>query len=168
MTFFVLALPRSRTAWLANFLTYGDLFCHHDGLEGVSSLEEYRDKVTGKGDSNTGLVMFNFKKHFPDAKVIIIDSSIDASVKFIKEHYSVDSHNEMTFMKKKLDSFEGLHIAYEDINERLQDIWEYVSDEPFDKERAKMLLKLNIQINELPSSNFKDLQKLMGSMEWLG
>lgn len=165
MKFCVLALPRSRTAWLANFLTYGDLFCYHDGLESVSSIEEYTKKVEGKGDSNTGLIMFDFLEHHPDCKIIIIDTSIDASVSFIKENYGIDSHNEMLFMKKRLDALDGLHIPYDDINTRLQEIWEYVSDEPFNKERADMLLKLNVQINELPHSTPEELNSLMRDMK---
>lgn len=36
--FIVFALPRSRTAWMANLLTYGDTYCHHDVHNGFASI----------------------------------------------------------------------------------------------------------------------------------
>ena len=38
--FIVLGLPRSRTAWLARFLTYGDWKCGHDELRHARSLDD--------------------------------------------------------------------------------------------------------------------------------
>lgn len=40
--FVVLALPRSRTAWLARFLTWGDWRCGHDELVRMRALEDVR------------------------------------------------------------------------------------------------------------------------------
>lgn len=40
--FLVLALPRSRTAWLSQFLTVGDFVCGHDELRHMQSLEDVR------------------------------------------------------------------------------------------------------------------------------
>lgn len=40
--FVVFALPRSRTAWLARFLTYGDWVCGHEELRHMRSLDDVR------------------------------------------------------------------------------------------------------------------------------
>jgi len=147
--FFVIGLPRSRTAWLANFLTYEDSFCFHEGINGCSTIEEYRDKLGNyKGDSNTGLMLFNFRKYFPKTKVVVIDSTIEESVKFAMDVYDEDIEESMTKAKKRLDSIDGLHINIKDINKNLRKIWEYVSEKPFNKDRADMLVKLNIQVND--------------------
>lgn len=168
MTFFVTGLPRSRTAWLANFLTYDDQFCYHEGLNGCSSIDEYKDKVKDKGDSNTGLMMFDFKDHFPDSKVIVIDSSVDKSIEFSKSVFGVDLTDIMVKGKTRLDSINGLHININDINDRLKEIWEYVSDKPFDKERADMLIKLNIQVNDPLSMDGEAANKFKESVDgWL-
>ena len=89
MSFFILGLPRSRTAWLANFMTYDGYCCYHEGTNGCYTIEQYKAKLGGRiGDANTGLIMFNFRKHFPKDKVVIIDSSIDAAVEYGYKKYS--------------------------------------------------------------------------------
>ena len=40
--FVILGLPRSRTAWLAQFLSYGDWHCGHDELRHMRSLDDAR------------------------------------------------------------------------------------------------------------------------------
>lgn len=64
--FWILALPRSRTAWLANLLTHGKSFCFHDGLRGAGTWDQYVARLKMKhaqgyqyvGDSDSGLLFF--------------------------------------------------------------------------------------------------------------
>jgi hypothetical protein len=147
--FLVLGLPRSRTAWLANFLTYGDITCTHEGLNGCMSLNEYKDKFTkNSGDSNTGLAYFEFEPLFIDFKKIIIDSGIRKSVEFARKTYGRDSFDQIVKLKKRLDSIKGLHVPYHDIDDNLELIWDYVSRYQFNEKRAAQLTKLNIQIRD--------------------
>jgi len=167
--FLVIGLPRSRTAWLANFLTYDGNFCYHEGLNGCSTIEEYKDKLgKDKGDSNTGIMLFDFEKYFPNTKVIIIDSDIKKSVKFGKEVYSEDIEDAMIKAKHRLDSIKGLHINVDNINSSLKKIWEYVSDKPFNKDRAAMLIKLNIQVNDPFDIDVEAIHKFRSNVDgWL-
>jgi hypothetical protein len=167
--FFVIGLPRSRTAWLANFLTYDGNFCYHEGVGGCSTIEEYKDKLgKDKGDSNTGLMMFDFEKYFPDVKVIVIDSTIDNAVEFAEKVYGTDIKKSMLKAKDRLDSIKGLHISLDDINDSLKKIWEYVSVKPFNKDRADMLVKLNIQVNDPFDFDIEAIHKLRGNVDgWL-
>jgi len=63
-TFLILCRPRSRSAWLANFLTYGDAsFCLHEGLLGCASLAELARRLQDLparvvGAADTGLIHF--------------------------------------------------------------------------------------------------------------
>jgi hypothetical protein len=164
MTFFVLGLPRSRTAWLANFLTYDGQFCFHEGIDGCNSIEEYKEKVEGKGDSNTGLMLFDFEEHFPDAKIIIIDSEIEKSVKFGRDVYNANIELEMEIGKNRLDNIEGLHVKLEDINSRLREIWEYVSDKEFNQDRADMLIKLDVQVKNPLDIDFEAIGQFKGTV----
>ena len=143
--FFVLGLPRSRTAWLANFLTFDGLFCHHEGINGCSTMSDYAEKIGKDGDSNTALAFFDIKDLFPDSKIIIIDNSIDAAVAFGRKQGN-DIRESMKAEKKILDSMDGLHIDISEIDERLEEIWSYVTDKPFNKKRADMLKNFNVQV----------------------
>lgn len=165
MSFFILGLPRSRTAWLANFLTYDGLFCHHEGIDGCSSMDEYKEKIGDDGDSCTGLVMLDIDRYFPDAKKVIIDTSIDKAVKFGLDAYGVDMTDMMKQAKNKLDNTDGLHINLDDMNNRLRDIWEYITDKPFNEKRANLLTKLNIQVNNVFDIDVESMLNLKESNE---
>jgi hypothetical protein len=56
--FFITGLPRSRTTWLANLLTFGEVFCHHDLIGCVHSLHEFECEMSREnvGDSDSGLM----------------------------------------------------------------------------------------------------------------
>lgn len=147
--FLVLGLPRSRTAWLANFLTYGDITCSHEGLNGCTTLPEYVSKFTlNSGDSNTGLMLFDFEPYFSDAKIIIIDNAIDGAVSFSKKYYQHDPTDLLIKAKKRLSEIDGLHIPFGDIDRNLQTIWDYVSGYQFNEKRAKTLTNFEIQIRD--------------------
>ena len=165
MSFFILGLPRSRTAWLANFLTYDDLFCYHEGIDGCSSMDEYKDKIGNDGDSCTGLVMLDIDRYFPDAKKVIIDTSIDKAVRFGEEAYGVDMTDIMKSAKNKLDNTDGLHIDLNQIDDRLRDIWEYVTDKPFNEKRAELLKKLNVQVKNVFDIDVESMLNLKESNE---
>jgi hypothetical protein len=59
--FIILALPRSMTAWLANWFTYGNSICYHEGnrhygtIENLIKMNSAYPKLIG--DSNSSLAM---------------------------------------------------------------------------------------------------------------
>ena len=146
MNFFILGLPRSRTAWLANFMTYGVSFCYHEGIDGCRTVQAYADKLgSSKGDATTGAVLFDLDKHFPKAKKLIIEGDIDKAIEYAEDTYKLDNRDWLCYMKSRLDKAQGMRINFNDIDSNLQDIWEYLSDEPFNADRANVLLNMNIQ-----------------------
>jgi hypothetical protein len=75
--FFVTGLPRSRTAWVANYLSHAGAFCYHDGLANCSSLNEFDAKLARHpvcGDSDSGLAMFQveLRSRHPEAQWVIL------------------------------------------------------------------------------------------------
>ena len=131
-------------------MTSQDIFCSHEGLNGCATLQQYKDKFTlNSGDSSTGLALFDFEEQFKDFKKVIIDNTIDASVLFASAHYGVDTTETMTVLSERLSGLKGLHVAFNDINDRLEEIWDYITPKQFDKQRAEMLINLDIQIRDL-------------------
>lgn len=160
--FLILGLPRSRTAWLANFLCYDGLTCTHEGLNGCNTIEEYRNKfVDNMGDANTGLAMFNFQRYFSDFKIIVIDRDIDSAVKFSIENFGLDLTLSMKAIQKKLEVIPGLHIPYDEINDKLEGIWDYLSPNQFNEKRAEMLIKLDVQVRDVQDYDKKAMLEIL-------
>lgn len=147
MSFFIMGLPRSRTAWLANFMTYGKSFCFHEGLNGCYSIDKYKEKLNGRGDSSTGTMLFDIDEYFPGSKKLIIESDPVDAIKFSYSTYGVGNEAWIYHLRSLLDEQKGLRVYVEEIDENLKKIWEYLSDEPYDRDRGEMLKGLNIQVN---------------------
>lgn len=161
MNFFILGLPRSRTAWLANFMTYGDTFCYHEGINGCHTVEDYKAKLSyNKGDSSTGAVLIDLDKHFPDAKKVIIDSDINRAIEYSEELTGNPNEDWMTHIQSRLYQLDGLKVDYDDIDDNLQAIWEYLTDTEYNEDRANMLLKLNIQVQDPLNYDIAALQSI--------
>lgn len=162
MNYFVVGLPRSRTAWLANFLTYDGNFCYHEGLNGCSSIEEYKEKLgNNKGDSCTGLPLIDLEGEFPEAPKLIIESDVQDSVEFAKNMYGFDLTKELTDFKCKMDSMKGMRVKLENINDSLEDIWKYLIGTPYDKERGDMLSNMNVQTMNYFDYDLESLGRLV-------
>lgn len=86
--FFVTGLPRSRTTWLANYLTYGQIWCHHDLLLRTPHMEWFDDalrrpfaRVTGDSDSGLPLAYERLNQWYPKAKWIVVIRDQKAALK---------------------------------------------------------------------------------------
>tara|TARA_R110000796_G_scaffold85071_1_gene184881 strand:+ start:67 stop:561 length:495 start_codon:yes stop_codon:yes gene_type:complete len=146
--FFVVGLPRSRTAWLANFLTYEDKFCFHEGINGCSTLKEYKNKLgNNKGDSCTALMLLNLNKEFPEAPVVVIETDTKRAIEFSKEIYGKDLTQEMNVLNEQMKFIKGLRIRLENLDNSLEEIWTYLIGTSYNKERGDLLKNMNIQTN---------------------
>jgi len=157
MKFVVCGLPRSRTAWLANFLTYDGLYCHHEGLNGCRNLNEYYDKIGDDGDATTIPHLLDL----PDCKKVIIDRDVNRAVQFTEVNYGPANRIYFDSLKDFLSQMEGLHIPFEKIDSSLREIWEYVTDIPFDEKRANMLIRLNVQEHDIYDVNISALKEAL-------
>ena len=82
--FFILGHPRSRTAWLSTFMTYGDCFCLHEAYvhaEGIDNLSDTFKLFTafdfvGTADSGLAFYADQLLKEFPNARYVVIDRPV--------------------------------------------------------------------------------------------
>lgn len=74
--FIVYALPRSRTAWLSRFLTYGDWICGHDELRHCRSLDDvkawFSQPCTGTVETAAAPYWRLAQNYVPGARVVVI------------------------------------------------------------------------------------------------
>lgn len=77
--YFICALPRSRTTWLANLLTVGRSFCCHDAFAEYPNADDLsaflrRKDYSFVGDSDSGLMFIaqDMVRKFPKARWVFI------------------------------------------------------------------------------------------------
>lgn len=152
-TFFITGLPRSRTAWLANFLTHGDVsFCFHDGLrfggpEGLlRKMVEARPASGFVGDSDSALLLFyeQIESLFPLSPWVVIHRPVDEAVRSFMASIPASYYPEVAdgarvsrdfdYLSRKMDALERLiddqrllRVNYDDLqHERTaRSIWDH-------------------------------------------
>ena len=165
MNFFVIGLPRSRTAWLANFLTYDNHFCFHEGLDNCATVEEYKQKLgQNKGDSSTGLMLLDMNNEFPDAPKVIIENDMSKAIDYSYKTYGYYDPAYIQGLNTKLLAIDGLHINYHEIDQSLKQIWDYLIGTPFNHERAELLKRLKIEIKDPYNFNTESMKQLWTSL----
>ena len=91
MDYLITGLPRSRTAWLANYLTIGSSFCYHEGLKECFDIGDLRmmkkAPYTGNSDSSAVFFVDEMKNLFPDMKIVIIDRNYQDVLYSLKNEY---------------------------------------------------------------------------------
>lgn len=146
MNFFVIGLPRSRTAWFANFLTYEDHFCFHEGMSGCHSVDEYLKKLGDDGDASTALMLLDMNEQFPEAPKVIIHRNIEISMDFMFENYGFFDRDYMYYLYERMKQIEGYHVDFEDINNELPGIWEYLIGTHYNEKRGDQLKDLRVEM----------------------
>lgn len=79
--FVIFALPRSRTAWLAQFLTYRSVSCAHEQLRHIRSLDDVKTWLSQEdtGCAETAAApWWRLLSHYrPDAKIVVIRRPVE-------------------------------------------------------------------------------------------
>jgi hypothetical protein len=172
--FFIFALPRSRTSWLANFLTHGPSFCHHDALNRCSKVEDLKTVLSSPsalrhiGDSDSALPLFapQLVEQFPEAKAVFIlrrrNEALASHLSYI-ERQPIPGAPAVT-PQQVAEQFEVLEEALDNAMTKwtgqsrilgfdalegsvgCQLIWDFlIPDEPFDLARWQLLHKLRVE-----------------------
>lgn len=158
--FLVIGYPRSRTAWMANYLTVGDSVCIHEPVQ-HSCLELYL-KLIGYNTSFSSSEFLVWPGTIENwntmgvMKVLLIERDFDAAIqsfeKTVGEVPDPGIFNQwyVNFHYLKNNLLDCLCIPYNDIDSRIEEIHNYLIPHiPFSIERAQMLADLRVtQITE--------------------
>jgi hypothetical protein len=165
--FFIVGLPRSRTAWLANLLTVpGQSFCWHEGEAGHGGLEKLVEKMKRRpesrvGNASSGIACYgdDLYRLLPEARYIIIERDLESAKQALKEtaeeHFDVDMIwpqivKRFNSFVESLSEHYVLKIQYHSLydEETCKNIWDFATNElPWDSQRWEMLSKLNVQVD---------------------
>ncbi len=147
MKFLIYAMPRSGSAWLANFLTHDGLVCHHDPLGRMS----------------------------PE-KVNELDAAVDTGAYLFRDRLNAERSYQLVRRVEdcnrslarlglpQIAEYQGL-LARTFYYERMFDVgylaklWREVRGPGFDQERAEVLIDLNVQHR---------LDRVLGARQCLG
>lgn len=160
--FFVVGLPRSRTAFMANFLTYDGHYCYHEAINGCNTMDEYKEKLGNFiGDSSTALMIMDIEKHYPDAPIIKIVGNLDQSIKSSKKIYEEVDEEWIEFLDyqlKQMTSGNCLNIHIDELDACLPHIWKYLFGYEVDQERLDMLLNMRVEMLDLKAFDEEALE----------
>jgi len=162
--FMVLAAPRSGTTWAANWLTTEHTICLHDPLyirapEDLDAIHSDRPL----GIACTGLVYFpEWVNRHPARKVILRrePAAVNGSLKSI----GVSPCETLVF--ENLQKIEGRHVPYTDLFTNPKELYEFLTQRPFDAARHQCLRDMHIQpYFDSIEHNPEVIRKLMARIE---
>lgn len=163
--FIIYALPRSRTAWLSRFLSYGDWTCYHEQLTFMRSLEEMQRFFArpNMGSAETAGIQGRHLIRYvaPDIREIVILRPVDEVVNSILSinigmagTYNVPLlQRNMEYGDRELRKLSKKHgvlvLNYEDLEleENCKRIFEYCLPYRFDKVWWEFFKSQNIQVS---------------------
>ena len=157
MNYFVTGLPRSRTAWFAEWLPN----CQHEAMEGCYTRTEYINKVGDGGDSSCGIPFLPIHDYFPGAPVLIVHRDLDEVIWSLEKLglYNAKAHEVLLETLRRLNKMEGMRVYYQKLD--LEEIWNYLIGPGYDEKTTKELAAMNIQhVNHSPDA--KALKSLIG------
>lgn len=163
--FFIAALPRSRSAWLANLLTHQGAMCMHEALIGCASMGDLERKfvqcgaeVAGSAETGLALVVDDIVQAFPDARFVCVvrdPSGFTEQSLRLEETATVESIGML--LDEFRDTVEHLHSLGNqtmivrprqlDEYEVCQAIWEHIGMRtPLHRQRFEMLKDFKVEI----------------------
>lgn len=158
-TFFILSLPRSGTAWLSNFLTWGETFCFHEVSFGCESLDDIetafrRPECPVVGSADTAAILFYraLNQRFPGSKFLFVVRDREAVRKSL-DASGFDSSG-LEIMGRALSNairdtdLNGATIPFEGLFNQhgMRQVWEFLElPGPFPWRRFELLREMNVQ-----------------------
>lgn len=157
--FFIAGLPRSRTAWLANFLSYGPSLCFHEPLAcGLAdSIAGYTALLEGTGTpyagiSCTGNAMFfeALNDLFPDARWVAVQRPFyESRLSMERIGYPMGDTGKLMLaaLERVVKGPNTLTISFKKFNPRA--VWEHcIPGEPLNVQRMDIVNRFNVTVHE--------------------
>jgi hypothetical protein len=147
----VTGLPRSRTAWLANFLTFGGFHCYHDVSYKHDSVRSIVESYRCISDPTVLLYWEQLVDLVPDLKFLVIrrelQDSIDSTTKALGKEAGLLVEKAWPEMMSILRRTNVVCFDYHEIDWSLETIWEFCNGrmDLFDAARAGELSSFKIE-----------------------
>lgn len=159
MSFLVLSLPRSRSAWIAKFLSYGGRRCGHDIAPQCVTVQEFVDRLDRDycGSVETGAVVGwrAILKLKPDLRIATVRRPVQQVYESLARFglgapEVLDELRERDAMLDEVERLPGtLSFTFDGLKHpwACQNLFELYLDMPFDWEWWESLAAVNVQVN---------------------
>jgi hypothetical protein len=155
--FFILSLPRSRTAWLAAFLSYSDVNCYHEAIPRAGSLAMLRRwmgeaPIVGNSDCGNILVADKLVAMFPTAKFVVVRRNVSDVCHSLRRIGIPPRYRDLCDQEKALAKFaaerECMEISFDELESPLVTVQlaKYVLGVEMDMKRALQFSRLRIEV----------------------
>lgn len=142
--FAVFALPRSGTAWMANFLTTDRTLCLHDPF--AAAMPEHWDAGGRRlGISCTGSYLFPRWLATLDCPIAVIERDPDECEASLK---AAGLPGDVGMLKRALDAVDGRRWRFSDMwnEDKARELWAFLLPHvPFDAQRHRLLLDMRVE-----------------------
>jgi len=157
--FVIFALPRSRTFWLSQFLSYNGWHCGHEEIRRMRSLDDVKSWLsqpnTGTAETTAAPFWRLLQDYAPDARILVVRRPVREVLKSLAvcglEHPRV--RDEMKRLDHKLDQIEVranncLTVRYDSLNDPsvARVIFEHCLPCRFDPSWHSLMQECNLQV----------------------
>lgn len=160
---FILALPRSRTAWLSNWLSFGDTMLLHEPLSDTPTLEILEDKLKALGTKQAGIadtaasfLVERLTDKYPKAKFIVVQRDPQEVARSLRM-LGMDGAS-TAMLQGVLDDAKAhlvasgvdyKEVSYHDLDKLdcLENLWVWATGTPHNPHRTNQLLDFVITVD---------------------
>lgn len=155
--FLITGLPRSRTAWMAAFMSTGSVLCKHEPIKALydisdlpATLESEYHSHMGASDSGAGFFMPWIMENI-DPPTVVIERDVD-DVRDSLDAIDLPMGEALDVLLDKLHAYKNhprvLWVTFDSLNDKriMQKIWFHlVPGVPFDDERYEQFNEFRIE-----------------------
>lgn len=158
--FIVFSLPRSRSAWLSRFLTYGDWVCGHEQLRYMRGLDDlkswFAQPMIGSVETAAAPFWRSLEGLAPDARLVVLRRPVDEVVASFMSVHSFDPvwlRRTIVRIDMKLAQIEKrlavMSVTFADLDreEVCGKLFEHCLHLPFDRNWWETIRHVNVQID---------------------
>ena len=154
--FFITGLPRSRTAWFSNYLTFGSSFCWHDTFDGIEDFDEFKlrmefgkFKTIGNSDPANLLFWREINFWYPKSKWVVIrrpfEDVVNSCSKFGIERSSLEPLWDQLIALE--NAINPLVVKFDELGfSEVREVADYLDVEVGSLKRTSQLCKMNVQV----------------------
>lgn len=145
MKYCIVALPRSKTAWLAHWLGVPH--------EPLSQMRDFSQMPEGCVDTGVTVFLPAILKRWPDAKYLFVHRAV-SEIAESSEKIGLPTEN-LAHLRSKWEYAwahrprHSLRVNFEELSDIdvLRQVWTFLREDSFDELRTALLLHCNIQAN---------------------